>query len=359
MITLAERSLGTNEPCHTQRTHRFETSSTSPIPASMLGLDGETVKSVLIYVIPLIPLIYIGLTTAKPTPERPMRGGINFTPFKLLSREVISKPDAEFAVIRLKFALPDEKSVLGLEQPTTHVKIRIPKNENGGGYGFMPRARTFSLISPADVTGYFEIAVKVHPGGRVSPFLNQLAIGEEAMFAHTLTKRLAAPLEKPDAQGRYLAIVVFGIGSTEILLMAKRALLAGQNVSVLFAVKTSKDVVFLKEFAEMALLRGPGKFKLTILVSREEPSASLVAELDSLLVPGAARSQVSTRKGRVDAQTIALAFRIEEWTKALANDTVACLAVGSKPQIRESYRLLKEVGIRKRLLGRPIAWGFW
>jgi len=326
-----------------------------------------------------------------------MRGGVSFLPFTLLSREVVSRPGAELEVLLLRFALPaGGASSLGLEQPTTHVKVRY------SGAAWLPRARTFSLVSAADERGSFAIAVKIRPGGRASPMLAALRPGlDAAHFAHTLTKRLAAPLDGAGARGARLALVVFGIGATEVLLTARRALRAGQRVTLLAAARSAADLLFLKELcaaaaeaaAASAAAAAPAAaagaasegeagppMRLRLLLSREEPPVALLSELDALCGGGgvvgggvvgggdgggsggggggspgaAARCGVTVARGRVDAASVRAAFGGAEWRDA------AALCVGTKAQAREAYALLaSEAGVTRRLLGAPIPWAFW
>ena len=279
-----------------------------------------------------------------------MHGGISFSPFPLLSRECISRPGAEHSVWRLRFSCP---CPLGLEQPTTHVKCRAP--------GALLRARTYSLTSEADADSFFEICVKLLPGGRVSPHLAALGVGDSAHFTHTLTRRLAAPLHGADARGRHLALISFGIGVTELLLTARRAAHAGQAVSLLCAVRASADALFLRELCGLAAdaegrsAKAGGSFELHLLVSREEPSEELRADVAEALAAGgaAAAARVCLRRGRVDEWEVARVFGDARWA------TAAALAVGSKVQAREAYALLRRVGVTQRLVGKAILWGFW
>ena len=299
-------------------------------------------------------------------PRSPMRAGLSFSAFPLLSRELVSRPGAECAVLLLRFALPGG-AALGVSQPCTHVKFRLD--------GLLPRARTFSLVSAAHERGAFAIAVKVRPGGRASPRLAALRPGvDSAHFARTLTKRLAAPLGGADARGARLALVVFGIGVTEVLLTAREALRAGQRVGLLVAARAAADLLFVRELCEAAAEAAAGAdadaaahtvaaagagaalppMRLRFLLSREEPPAALVAELDDICGgPGAAaRCGVSVARGRVDAASVAETFGGGAWRGA------ASLCVGTKAQAREAYALLAaEAGAVRRLLGRPMLCG--
>jgi len=287
-----------------------------------------------------------------------MRGGLSFRPFPLLAREVISRAGAQHEVVLLRFGLPQD-APLGVAQPTAHVKARLPGS----------RARTYSIVSPAAARGYFCIAVKVRPPpeGTLSPLLAALAPGRDAaLFARTLTKRLAAPLDGAAAAGRRLAVAVFGIGAAEAVHTVRCALRAGQTVALLVAARAAADLVFVRELCEAAAeaaeaaaaaaaggAAAPPPLRLRFLLSREPPPAALQQELDALCGGAAARCGVSVEQGRIDAAAVAAAVGAPEWADA------AALAVGTKQQAREAYALLAAAGVRRRLLGRPILWGCW
>lgn len=284
-----------------------------------------------------------------------MQGGINFRPFRLIERNTISLPGAEFSVVLLRFALPrgrdsTEWPTLGLSQPTTHVKVRLP--------GAWIRARTFSIVSPADSPGYFSIAVKVHPDGRLSPWLASTPLGTPVYIAHTLTKRLAVPLTLP---GRSLIAVSFGIGVAELVVTVRRAVESGQHVAVAAAFRYSADVVFLSELCNIVQSSraspSMGSLTLHVLLSREEPSDALRSVVLSICSAPGAAARVELRRDRVT--TASLRLLLEGSGSQFDRLSAASLAVGSKGQARETYALLNLLGIRQRLLGRPILWGCW
>ena len=284
----------------------------------------------------------------------PMRGGFSFRPFPLLKREVISRPGASYDVVLLTFGLPRDDAALGVSQPTTHVKARLPGS----------RGRTYSIVSPASARGHFCISVKVRPPpeGALSPRLAALEPGDVALFARTLTKRLAAPLDGTPAAGRRLAVAVFGIGVAEAVITVRRALRAGQAVALLVAARASADLVFVRELCEAAAeaaaaaaaaAGAPPPLRLRFLLSREPPPAAFSRELDELCGGAAAACGVSAEQGRIDAASVAAAVGAPEWRDA------AALAVGTKQQAREAYALLAAAGVRRKLLGKPVLWGCW
>lgn len=260
----------------------------------------------------------------------------------------------------LRFGLP-AGNCLGVSQPTTHVKARLPNS-------CIPRARTYSLVTSAEEIGSFAIAVKIRPGRGLTPLLAALRPGEDSWpFARTLTKSLAAPLDGSDARGRCLVVVAFGVGVTEVVLTVRRALHAGQKVVLLIAERTSADVVFLPQLCAMASQAATKAvsssshnpeclLRLTIHFSRESPTAAFTAELDSLCGGGsgtAASCGVSAVHGRIDSAAVAKAVDDVDLAAATA------FAVGSKPQMLQAYALLATAGIHQRLLGRPRLWGCW
>jgi len=281
--------------------------------------------------------------------ERRMERWLKFRPYPLEARRTISLPGARYEVVLLRF-----RGLLGLTQPTTHVKVRVPDT-------WLPLARTYSVVSPADADGYFEIAVKVLPGGRASPFLQALPLGANGLFARTHTKQLLAPLDVP---GRHLALVAFGIGVTECVLTARRAAAAGQHVGLVYALATSLDAVYLEELAALAAeyppgadAAGQGSFALTVLVSREEPAdvlRTLVAKaVESGRGPAAA---LHLRRGRVDTASLADAFGAPAWRDATRAGYCAVMVVGNRSQRRSTSAQLSALGLSQPLLGAPILW---
>jgi NAD(P)H-flavin reductase len=259
-----------------------------------------------------------------------MRGGVVFRPYELQARELLSLPGADYEVVLLRFALrPEEggaRGVLGLSQPTTHVKVRVPG-------ALLPRARTYSLVSDEDAVGYFAIAVKVLPGGRVSPYLCALPIGGTASFTHTLRRRLARPIDVP---GRALVVVAFGIGIAECVRLVRRAADAGH----------------------------PARVSLCIRIAHEDPNPALADAVCAALAKGATHTAspgtpVTVERGRVDALLLSRVLAAPVWSAARAARTDAVFAVGSRTQARAAYVLLAELNFRRRLLGGSVLWGCW
>jgi NAD(P)H-flavin reductase len=286
-----------------------------------------------------------------------MRGGVVFRPYELQARELLSLPGADYEVVLLRFALrPEEggaRGVLGLSQPTTHVKVRVPG-------ALLPRARTYSLVSDEDAVGYFAIAVKVLPGGRVSPYLCALPIGGTASFTHTLRRRLARPIDVP---GRALVVVAFGIGIAECVRLVRRAADAGQHVAVVYAVRTARDPVFLPELCA-AVACHPARVSLCIRIAHEDPNPALADAVCAALAKGATHTAspgtpVTVERGRVDALLLSRVLAAPVWSAARAARTDAVFAVGSRTQARAAYVLLAELNFRRRLLGGSVLWGCW
>jgi hypothetical protein len=188
-------------------------------------------------------------------------------------------------------------------------------------------------------------------------------VGEAAPFARTLTKRLLAPLGGEGAQGRRRGLVCFGVGSTECFGTAQRAAQSGQHVVMVCAYRHGADVLFLGELCALAAQPGAGRFELHVLLSREAPDGQLLARVSSALAAagvadGALPASIHLRQGRVDAAQLRGVF--SPWLSsgkdgAASPPAPAFLAVGSKAQQREAHRLLHGLGLRGRLLGRPVS----
>lgn len=289
---------------------------------------------------------------------------MRFTPCRLVASELLTPDDASAPVTRLTFALPAGYGALGLEQPTVHVKARGP---DGG------KPRTYSLTSEAQQRGRFQICVKRYDGGRMSTYLTSLQPGAEVPFARTLTKRLLAPLVGPEARGRRLGLVAFGVGITECVLTARRAVDAGQHVVLLCAYRVAADVLFMRELCALgaAAAASSGSFQLHLLLSREDVTGERAKPLLARLAAAAGceggelPACVRVASGRVDAERLRAVFA--SWLQRVAATATgakdaeapmvaaappAFMAVGSKAQRKEAYRLLSGLGLHGRLLSR-------
>ncbi|KAI9022018.1 hypothetical protein DFJ74DRAFT_671377 [Hyaloraphidium curvatum] len=227
----------------------------------------------------------------------PLRPGIAFRPFPVVSVETVSAPGASPPVVRITFALESEDAELGFEQPYTHVKIRRPDS--------WFRSRTYSIVTPANTKGSFAVCVKVYPGGTMSGYLASLRPGDVAYIARTRTKTLRTD------PGARVALVAFGIGAAEMPLTAQRVLEAGGNVLLILANRTRSDAwLFSKEWHFLAS-KYPETFSLVHVISRpevpsEQDGSKLEPELIGTVVEGRLSKKILGRalNGLIDAYLV-------------------------------------------------------
>lgn len=154
-------------------------------------------------------------------------------------------------------------------------------------------ARNYSICSPPEQKGSFDLCLKVWPGklfaapasgyfaclplraptlaassaylaravshpdhtagGVMSPYLaEQMPLGWSVDFDLSKARQFTAPFEGADAAGRNLLLVAFGIGIADLVYTARRAADAGQNVSLVYATRCAADAVLVPEMIELA-----------------------------------------------------------------------------------------------------------
>eukprot|EP01065_Artemidia_motanka_P024702 TRINITY_DN295_c0_g1_i3.p1 TRINITY_DN295_c0_g1~~TRINITY_DN295_c0_g1_i3.p1 ORF type:complete len:306 (+),score=85.38 TRINITY_DN295_c0_g1_i3:63-920(+) len=254
-----------------------------------------------------------------------------YRPCTLLEREVLTDADSERGipeVQRLRFSLPSGYTgTLGYTQPLVHVKVRRPDS--------WFRARTYSLTSPANTPGAFELTVKIYPGTGVSAHLGSLPIGEQAHVARTLTKRLAIPgppgvgdelPASPTVPKMNVGIIAFGVGITECVITAEDMLRAGHTVRLLYGNRHESQVLF-KDALERVQSEYPSTFRVHHRLSREDCDDS-----------------GDCSRGRIDAK--ALEQQFGEWDRASSY----FLVVGTKQMAAQAWSELRSLGHTQKLL---------
>jgi len=241
-----------------------------------------------------------------------MRAGLWFTQYQLgdvIEVQSGTEDDPFHCIKRFRFLLDSPKESLGFGQPLTHIKIRRKDS--------WFRSRTYSLISPPDSKGYFEILVKIYKGGCCCEYLHSLHPGDKVYIAKTLTKRLSL--------ADNVGLLAFGIGITEMVLTARMLLEKKSNVKLLYFNRFPRDILFRKELEDLEK-EFPSSFKAVFVCSREEG-------------PG-------TLKGKLDAEVIAQFFR--DWKPEQSR----FLAIGSKAMKNHAYSVLEDSGFHLKLLSK-------
>ena len=135
--------------------------------------------------------------------------------------------------------------------------------------------RSYSICAPAR-SGRLRIGVKVLPGGHFSGFAaGGLAVGDE-IDVMTPMGRFYTPLDPANVK-HYCAIAA-GSGITPILSIVATTLAQEPHsrVTLLFANRTSRTVMFLEELEDLKD-RYPGRFHLVHVLSREAQDAELLS----------------------------------------------------------------------------------
>jgi hypothetical protein len=213
-------------------------------------------------------------------------------------------------------------------------------------------------------------------------------VGWTADFSLSKPRAFTAPFDGPDAAGRNLLLVAFGVGIADLVHSARRAANAGQKVKLVYATRNATDAILLPELTQLAkdyaphvvaarqsqpqalpvligdapieetgglmllsipsstevqstaaaavsVPRGTGSVEIHLLLSREAPPPSLLSTLPQGMF---------ARHSRVSETS--LADLTQGWDKSIS--TVH--AVGGKVQKRETLRVLQELGFESRLL---------
>ncbi len=135
--------------------------------------------------------------------------------------------------------------------------------------------RSYSICSPAG-SGRLRIGVKVLPGGHFSGFAaGGLVVGDE-IDVMTPMGRFNTPLDKTNAK-HYCAIAA-GSGITPVLSIVATTLAEEplSRVTLLFANRTSRTVMFLEELEDLKD-RYRERFHLVHVLSREAQDAELLS----------------------------------------------------------------------------------
>jgi len=129
--------------------------------------------------------------------------------------------------------------------------------------------RNYSVCSP--VGGPLRIGVKRAEGGLFSVWVcKELQVGD--------TVEVLPPLGSfgPRSFPERLGLIAAGSGITPVLSIAATALDAGSEVVLLYANRTSRDVMFLEELADLKDVH-PSLFTLVHVLSREEQGSDLLS----------------------------------------------------------------------------------
>jgi len=130
--------------------------------------------------------------------------------------------------------------------------------------------RTYSLCTAPGI-GQWQIAVKRLPGGAFSETrLTTLRVGD-AIDVMSPTGSFG-----PRGTGGHLGLIAAGSGITPLLSIARAALAEGGEVTLLYANRTERTVMFLDDLADLKDTY-PTRFHLIHVLSRQETDAELLS----------------------------------------------------------------------------------
>eukprot|EP00053_Salpingoeca_punica_P009775 m.88024 g.88024 ORF g.88024 m.88024 type:complete len:305 (+) comp15158_c0_seq2:227-1141(+) len=261
---------------------------------------------------------------------------LNFQPYTLIARETLAGGSDDAPVRRLTFALPPGTSLgynLGLGM---RLKVAMPPGTGAKSYrGDKPRS--YSPTSDPARLGSFDLTVKVYPEGTCSKYLDGLRVGETAM--------MGGPLPPPDRifynPGTHIGLLVLGIGITEGLWVAKSELArpSVQAVKLLHACRTTDDVVFAKEVAEL-LQQYPTRFSVRYIFSRQDPATLPAGALTGRMNPDLLAAEFASF-----FETTGMPTRTSAALKPLPGTRFLC--VGTKAQKHDLFDLLAPLGVTR------------
>ncbi|KAJ3544627.1 hypothetical protein NM208_g2958 [Fusarium decemcellulare] len=179
-----------------------------------------------------------------------------FASLTLESSEVVSHDTKMF-----RFKLPSGDTVAGFPLTSSILTISWPKGR------WLPVARPYTPISLPDEPGHVDFLIKRYPKGKQSTHIHSLAPGQKLFFAAALH----GPRWTPN-KCQEVVLIAGGAGITPCYQMLQGILHNPADLTkctLVFGVKTEKDVVLLKELEELEA-KYPDRFRKVIALSKTE-----------------------------------------------------------------------------------------
>jgi NAD(P)H-flavin reductase len=203
-------------------------------------------------------------------PRTPWTTGV---PTILLKKTSIITADQEsgrLPVYTLTFAIPTEDPDGALWGPAViHSEARLDMGDVVKMVipGYKPKSYSISELRDNE----FDVTFKVYPNGRASGYLDRLTVGGDPVV-YSFAKHAA----RRRNSGSYVGIIVFGVGITEGLPVAKAELEKGdaQKVVLLWASRTMEDTFWHDQLQRLKETYST-KFELVYLLSRQEKDGCL------------------------------------------------------------------------------------
>ena len=303
---------------------------------------------------PIDPATFSWYNATRRKVEKGLRGFAGFMrggkPAVLLRKEtLVVGAKGRLAVHTCTFKVPEGGQDLGVDIAVGDVvKVVVP--------GYKPKS--YSMSSKRPLLGEFDITFKVYPGGRASPYLDSIKVGE---FINVF------PMGNKQRQhGGLVGVVAFGVGITEALPIARAELEAAtdaQQVLLLWASRTAQETFWHSQFAELKAKHGV-RFKVVTILSREkqhqDPNCLECGDRGQSSTAGAGAGvgagagadmgiHEAALHGRIDDKVLQTVFD-EHWGTSIGGENecarkeVRFLPVGTKDMMRQTEVLLAKIG---------------
>lgn len=173
--------------------------------------------------------------------------------------KLVERSQVTHNVILLTFALSDASKPLGLSTCAC-ILAKFDDEESSE-----PIIRPYTPVSTNAMIGKFQLVVKIYPGGKMSNYLKDLALGESVEFKHIEKNvKIQYPFGK-----KHITMLVGGTGITPMI-QALHAILgtAGDSttVTMLFGNKTQNDIL-CRDLLESWAKASSGRFKIVHMLS--------------------------------------------------------------------------------------------
>lgn len=173
--------------------------------------------------------------------------------------KLVERSQVTHNVILFTFALSDALKPLGLSTCAC-ILAKFDDEETSE-----PIIRPYTPVSTNAMIGKFQLVVKIYPGGKMSNYLKDLALGESVEFKHIEKNvKIQYPFSK-----KHITMLVGGTGITPMI-QALHAILgtAGDSttVTMLFGNRTQSDML-CRDLLESWAKASSGRFKLVHVLS--------------------------------------------------------------------------------------------
>lgn len=194
--------------------------------------------------------------------------------YKLLKKKQLSHDS-----FLLRYALPEERSILGID-PLLPTCIKIDYQPTTEGHKAL--SKSYSPVSHPNQSGYFDLVVKAYPyreGGGVGKYLCDMEVGA-SITGKLKGERMMHGSPKVVGRGwKHIGLVAGGTGIAPLLQIARIVLESSAveekpRVHLLFVNHTSKDILGKEEIEELAR-KHPDHFFVTHSFTRHDDDEAI------------------------------------------------------------------------------------